>query len=77
MNPQVAAAHFGYACDVQYQLKANTPELLAYARLSESSQTDHELKKLFPVVVQRRTNRITYEARPLAEDELERLNHHR
>jgi len=73
MNLRVAAAHFGYACDVQYHPKANTPELLASARLSESSQTDPELKKLFPSIVQRRTNRIEYEVRSLAEGELERL----
>ena len=73
MNLRVAAAHFGYACDVQYQPKANTPELLASARLSESSQTDTELKKLFPAIVQRRTNRTAYEVRSLAEGELEKL----
>ncbi|RJS78657.1 nitroreductase [Methanophagales archaeon] len=73
MNLRVAAAHFGYACEVQHQPKANTPELLASARLFESSQTDTELKKLFPAIVQRRTNRIAYEVRSLAEGELERL----
>lgn len=73
MNLQVAAAHFGYACDVEYYPKANTPELLASAKFFESSQIDPELKNLFPAIIQRRTNRIAYEERSLAESELERL----
>lgn len=73
LNLRVAAAHFGAACEVRYRPDPGRRDLLACARLWETSEPDRELADLFPAIPLRRTHRGPYLARPLAEADLRRL----
>ncbi len=60
MNLRVAAAHFGYQCDVIYNLSGSSEEPLASARLApgivQSPEALH-LASLFGCITRRHTNR--------------------
>lgn len=65
MNFQVAAAHFGLACEVRHVPEPDNFELLAYVRIGEG-EVDRDLAGLFDGIMKRRTNRSAYESKSLA-----------
>ena len=80
MNFRIAAAHFGYSCEVEPLIEEieevrgdEQIEPLALLKSERSDRPDPLLDELFPAIVQRRTNRNAYLAEPLANSELEHL----
>lgn len=60
MNIRVAAARFGFACDVHYNQSGDSEEPLAFLALSPGRPLvdgDPSLRGLFGMIVKRRTNR--------------------
>ena len=60
MNLRVAAARFGFECNVQYNRGGDSERPLAFLRLSRPqslSAADRKLALLFPAITKRHTNR--------------------
>lgn len=72
-NLRVAAAHYGFQSAVLYD-RAGDPEVpVALVSLTESCAADDSLRRLFPFVVRRHTNRREFEKRELEPEVLDRL----
>lgn len=70
LNLRVAAAHFGFDCDVQTKRPTEHDPLAAVVRVLESDHADHKLGSLLPAITMRRTNRQPFANAPLNEDSL-------
>jgi hypothetical protein len=60
MNLRIAAAHFGFGCDVEYNYTGDSELPLAFVRLNTaagSSPHGRSLSALFPAITRRHTNR--------------------
>lgn len=63
MNLRVAAAHFGFECEVQYNHSGDSERPLAFLRLSRPSSlsaAQRKLAQLFPSITKRHTNRSAF-----------------
>lgn len=72
-NLRVAAAHFGFESTVLYQPLPDDALPLALIALRETCNPDPELRRLFPAITNRQTNRTTFEEREIEPEVLERL----
>jgi hypothetical protein len=59
MNLRVAAAHFGFACRVDYDQSGDSERPLAFLSLSQHDEDAHKnaMAALFPAITKRHTNR--------------------
>lgn len=73
MNLRVAAAHFGFEATVIYELDSRQTRPVALVTLRESCDTDASLRRLFPAIVRRRTNRHEFDGEPLPLEALSSL----
>ncbi len=63
MNLRVAAAHFGFGCDIAYNHSGASEAALANVRLTPAvaqHQVDRALAPLFPFIMRRHTNRHAF-----------------
>jgi hypothetical protein len=65
-NMLIAAAHFGYACEVEYFPEPGNEDLVARIGLVKSDGASLHHPELFDAIRRRRTNRHTYEPVPLS-----------
>jgi hypothetical protein len=65
-NLLIAAAHFGYACEVEYFPEPENGDLVARIGLVKSDGASLHHPELFEAITQRRTNRQPYEPVPLS-----------
>jgi len=72
-NLRIAAAHFGFETTVLYTRKPDSPGMVAFVAFRETSQTDPDLRKLFPAIKERHTNRHPFDHEPIEPDVLERV----
>jgi hypothetical protein len=72
-NLRVAAAHFGYESSVLYQRTDCDTPAAALVTLRETCGPDQALRRLFPAIVRRRTNRHLFDGRPIDTDALASL----
>ncbi|HYK88293.1 MAG TPA: nitroreductase [Acidobacteriota bacterium] len=72
MNLRVAAARFGFSCDVEYNADP-ADDLRATVRLSPLGGSFSELKDIFPSITKRHTNRRPFASRSLNEAALWKL----
>ena len=72
-NLRVAAAHFGYESSVLYQRSDCDTPPAALVTLRETCGPDPELRRLFPAILRRRTNRHLFDARPIDTEALSSL----
>ncbi len=72
-NLRIAAAHFGFETTILQTRNAETPGMIAFVAFRETSQTDEELRTLFPAIKQRHTNRQPFEHEPVEPEVLERI----
>lgn len=73
MNLRIAAAHFGFEATVLYQRESRQTSPVAMVTLRESCDTDASLRRLFPGIVRRRTNRQTFDGEPIRMEALSSL----
>ncbi|HVS32310.1 MAG TPA: nitroreductase [Thermoanaerobaculia bacterium] len=73
MNLRVAAAHFGFESTVLYQRNARETAAVALVALRETCDPDASLRRLFPAIVRRRTNRQPFDGEPIDMDSLSSL----
>ena len=64
-NFRVAAAHFGFETTVLYQARPEETLPVAVIAVRETCATEPGLRKLFPAILARRTNRSEFEPRPI------------
>ncbi|HEX9160283.1 MAG TPA: nitroreductase [Thermoanaerobaculia bacterium] len=69
-NLRVAAAHFGYETTALYHRGVDDDPAVARVALRETCSADSSLRKLFPAIVARRTNRQPFDGRPIDESVL-------
>ena len=67
-NLRVAAAHFGFDSTVMY---GDDP--LAFVALIETCDPDEQLRRLFPAIPKRHTNRVPFERREIDPETLDHL----
>ena len=72
-NLRVAAAHFGFDSSVLYEPSDDTSLPVALVVLTETCNTDERLRRLFPAVVRRHTNRREFDRREIEPEALDRL----
>jgi hypothetical protein len=72
-NLRVAAAHFGFGTSVTYTQTPEAPERVAFVAFRKTCATDPELRKLFPAIKERHTNRQLFEQEPVDPDVLRRV----
>lgn len=72
-NLRIAAAHFGFETTILRTQNERTPGMVAFVSFRETSQTDEELRRLFPAIKQRHTNRQPFEREPVELEVLERV----
>ncbi|HEX2343376.1 MAG TPA: hypothetical protein VHI98_23095 [Vicinamibacterales bacterium] len=65
-NLLIAAAHFGYACEVEYFPEPENDDLVARIGLVKSDGASLHHPELFEAITRRRTNRHAYEPVPLS-----------
>lgn len=65
-NLLIAAAHFGYACEVEYFPEPENDDLVARIGLVTSDGASLHHPELFDAITRRRTNRHAYEPVPLS-----------
>jgi Nitroreductase family len=73
MNLRVAAAHFGFDSTVLYQRTTCDTPAVALVTLRETCGPDGSLRRLFPAIVRRRTNRQPFDGEPIDTDALSSL----
>lgn len=73
MNLRVAAANFGFESTVLYQRSACQTPPVALVSLKETCDPDLSLRRLFPAIVRRRTNRQPFDGGPIEPDALSSL----
>jgi hypothetical protein len=73
-NFRVAAAHFGYEATVLYQDRPEESLPVALIALRETCATPAALRRLFPAITARRTNRGEFETREIEPDAISELN---
>ena len=64
-NLRVAAAWFGFDTTVRYEQRPQESFFVALVTFQETCSTDENLRRLFPAIRRRHTNRQPFEARPL------------
>ena len=67
-NLRVAAAHFGFESSVLYPPHPSETSAVALVSLRETSLPDASLRRLFPGIVRRRTNRQPFDGEPIDSD---------
>lgn len=67
LNLRVAAAHFGFESTVMYEDDG------AFVALRETCNPDPELRRLFPAITKRHTNRAEFDRREIDPETLDRL----
>jgi len=72
-NLRVAAAQFGYESSVIHQRTDRETAPAALVTLRETAAPDPSLRRLFPAILRRRTNRHPFDGRPIDVDELSSL----
>jgi hypothetical protein len=72
-NLRVAAAHFGFESSVLYQPSDDASLPVALVSLTETCDPDEDLRRLFPAIQRRHTNRQEFEKREIEPDVLDRL----
>jgi len=72
-NLRVAAAHFGFEASVTYTQTPESPELVAFVAFRETCAADPELRKLFPAIKERHTNRQLFEQEAVDPEVLARV----
>lgn len=73
MNLRVAAAHFGFDSSVHYDRSDDPAAPVAFVSLVESCNPDDSLRRLFPCIERRHTNRREFERRELDPEVTARL----
>lgn len=73
MNLRVAAAHFGFESTVLYHRSACQTSPVALVSFKESCDPDLSLRRLFPAILHRRTNRRPFDGEPINPDALSAL----
>ena len=73
MNLRVAAAHFRFACEVEYNHTGDSERPLAQVFLAAGMPGDAELAPLFPELTRRRTNRHPFLVSRIAASVQQRL----
>lgn len=72
-NLRIAAAHFGFETSLLFTRNPESPGMVAFVAFRETSQTDADLRKFFPAIKERHTNRQPFEREPVDPDVLERI----
>ncbi len=72
-NLRIAAAHFGFETNVLYTEKPDSPEMVAFVAFHKTSQPEADLRRLFPAIKERHTNRQPFEREPVDPDVLGRV----
>lgn len=72
-NLRIAAAHFGLETTVLYTSKPDSPGMVAFVAFRKTSQTDPDLRRLFPAIKERHTNRHPFDHEPIEPEVLERV----
>jgi hypothetical protein len=67
-NLRVAAAQFGFETTVMYEQRPEESLPVAFVAIRETSLTSEDLRRLFPAIRQRHTNRHVFNAEPLGVD---------
>ncbi len=67
-NLRVAAAWFGFETTVMYEQRPEESLPVAFVAIRETSRTSEDLRRLFPAIRQRHTNRHVFNAEPLGAD---------
>ncbi|HEY6137698.1 MAG TPA: nitroreductase family protein [Thermoanaerobaculia bacterium] len=73
MNLRVAAAHFGFDSTVVHQGGAGDTAAVALVSLRETCDANPPLRRLFPAILRRRTNRRPFDGEPIDADALSPL----
>lgn len=72
-NLRVAAAHFGFESSVLYPPRPSETSAVALVSLRETCAPDASLRRLFPAIVRRHTNRQPFDGEPIDSDSLSAL----
>jgi hypothetical protein len=72
-NLRIAAAHFGFETAVLYTSTPKEPNRVALVTFRETCATDDGLRKLFPAIKQRHTNRAAFDREPVEPEALKRI----
>lgn len=67
-NLRVAAAHFGFETTVMYERRPEESLPVAFVAMRETCRASEDLRRLFPAIRQRHTNRHMFNAEPLGVD---------
>ncbi|MGZ5475931.1 MAG: Acg family FMN-binding oxidoreductase [Thermoanaerobaculia bacterium] len=67
-NLRVAAAWFGFETTVMYERRPEQSVPVAFVAVRETCASDQDLRKLFPAIRRRHTNRNLFTAEPLSAD---------
>ncbi|HEV8660799.1 MAG TPA: nitroreductase [Thermoanaerobaculia bacterium] len=67
-NLRVAAAWFGFETTVMYEHRPEQTIPVAFVAIRETCATDEELRRLFPAIRKRHTNRKLFTREPIASD---------
>jgi len=70
-NLRIAAAHFGFETSVLYRHAPERPDRIALVAFRETSRTNDELRRLFPAIRRRHTNREPFACEAVDPDLLE------
>jgi hypothetical protein len=73
LNLRAAAAHFGFESTVLYQPSDEQNLPVAFVSLRETCDPDASLRKLFPAITRRHTNRTDFEKREIEPEALDRI----
>ena len=68
MNLRVAAAHFGFDSTVLYQRNPSETSAMALVSMRETCDANPSLRRLFPAILRRRTNRQPFDGEPIDAD---------
>ena len=73
MNLRVAAAHFGFDSTVLYPRNPSDTTAVALVSLRETCDANPPLRRLFPAILRRRTNRQPFDGEPIDADAVSAL----